>query len=444
MLIKSIAEVTKREPNFWSQPLEYDRRGASHRLFQYPAMMLPVVQRKLIELIKTAAPATHSLLDPFMGSGTALVAGMLNGLDCYGQDINPLSILLAKVKAEALDYPAYKIAAAALQGRMKLDDCLTAAVEFPRLSKWFEPVVVQELSKLVRAIRQEDNQTTRRLFWVTLAETIRLTSNDRTSTFKLHARPLDEIAARETSPLTTFQQLLKQNIKDIALYATQLTEQGTLQQYTYSGKVCIQVVDSSLDIKRPVAASATQPGFDLLVSSPPYGDNRTTVPYGQHAFLPLQWIDFEDIDPAVSRASLRTTHEIDNQSLGGKQRTVTTQDEIRFSTLSPTLKANLLALRQSKPLEVKKVVGFVRDLNAVLERCAKALKTNGYMVWTIGNRKVGGVEVQNNLILQDLLRHHQVLLLQTIERSIKNKRMARRNKTSATMMKEEILIFRKH
>ena len=35
--------------------------------------------------------------------------------------------------------------------------------------------------------------------------------------------------------------------------------------------------------------------YDLLVTSPPYGDNRTTVPYGQHAFLPLQWVELSDI-----------------------------------------------------------------------------------------------------------------------------------------------------
>ncbi|MBD2769384.1 hypothetical protein IC235_15960 [Hymenobacter sp. BT664] len=449
-LIQAIEALTQQEKNFWSQPLEYDRRGAGHRFFQYPAMMLPVVQRKIIQLVKAAAPRTQTLLDPFMGSGTALAAGMLNGLDCYGQDINPMSILLAKVKAEAFNQPAYQRAAERLWKRVKADTSTEITAAFPNLDKWFKPTVAQELSKLVRAIRQERQLSTRRLFWVTLAETVRLTSNDRTSTFKLHARSAEDIAKRDPSPLKTFEQLFAQNTDDIAFYAEQLTKQGYLHEEAYTGRVSISVLDSSKRIKLPAArqplsasAADTPPGFDLVVSSPPYGDNRTTVPYGQHAYLPLQWIDFADIDPAVSPDCLATTHEIDNRSLGGQRNTVTKRDQKKFSRLSPAFEANIQALLQTKPTEVKKVVCFVRDLNEVLKRCAQAVKPNGYLVWTIGNRKVGGLEIHNNLILANLLAHYNIIQVYKIERSIQSKRMAARNKSTTTMTKEEILIFRK-
>jgi hypothetical protein len=59
---------------------------------------------------------------------------------------------------------------------------------------------------------------------------------------------------------------------------------------------------------------------DVVITSPPYGDNITTVPYGQYSFLPLQWIDFNDIHPAAKKECLNTTHEIDHRSLGGIRR----------------------------------------------------------------------------------------------------------------------------
>lgn len=446
-LIQSIEALTQQEKNFWSQPLEYDRRGAGHRFFQYPAMMLPVVQRKLIQLVKAAAPTTQTLLDPFMGSGTALAAGMLNGLDCYGQDINPMSVLLAKVKAEAFNQAAYQRAFQRLWQRVLADTSASITTEFPGRDKWFALNVAQELSKLVRAIRQERQLGTRRLFWVTLAETVRLTSNDRTSTFKLHARSADDLAKRDPSPLKTFEQLFAQNLADITLYAAQLATQGYLHEEAYTGQVMISVLDSSrrikLPLRRPQVAAPATAGFDLIVSSPPYGDNRTTVPYGQHAYLPLQWIDFADIDPAVSRDCLATTHEIDNRSLGGQRHSVTQRDQELFCRLSPAFNANIQALLKTKPLEVKKVVCFVRDLDTVLRRCAQAVKTNGYLVWTIGNRKVGGLEIHNNLILSELLAHYNIVPVYKVERSIQSKRMAARNKSTTTMTKEEILIFRK-
>lgn len=450
VLIQSIDALTREENNFWSQPLEHDRRSAGHRLFQYPAMMVPVVQRKIIQLVKEAAPQTHTLLDPFMGSGTTLAAGMLNGLDCYGQDINPMSILLAKVKAEAFNQIACQRAAVRLWKRVDVDDSFVVEADFPNLYKWFTESVACGLSKLVRAIRQEGQLAIRRLFWITLAETVRLTSNDRTSTFKLHARSADDTAKRKPLPLKIFKQLFAQNLEDIALYAEQLSNQGYLLENTYTGHVRIGVVDSSKHIELPprrfqqTATAAQVPnGFDLIVTSPPYGDNLTTVPYGQHSYLPLQWIDFADIDPAVSRDCLSTTHEIDNRSLGGRLVSVSKYDQEMYSRLSPSFDANIQALLKTKPKEVRKVVCFVRDLNAVLERCAKAVKTDGYLIWTIGNRKVGGLEIHNNLILSDLLAQHNIVKVHKIERVIQNKRMAVRNKTTSTMTKEEILIFRK-
>jgi len=143
-------------------------------------------------------------------------------------------------------------------------------------------------------------------------------------------------------------------------------------------------VDSSKHIELPALRPErvniiprVSDGFDLVVTSPPYGNNRTTVPYGQHAYLPLQWIDFADIDPAVSKDCLNSTHEIDNRSLGGKLQSVTAKDQEVYSRLSSAFNTDIQALLRIKPKEAKKVVCFVRDLSAVLEHCAQVVKTNG-------------------------------------------------------------------
>lgn len=56
---------------------------------------------------------------------------------------------------------------------------------------------------------------------------------------------------------------------------------------------------------------------DVLMTSPPYGDNKTTVPYGQHSYLPLQWIAHEDIPGAFDETLMERTHRIDLLGLGG-------------------------------------------------------------------------------------------------------------------------------
>ncbi|XZJ61947.1 hypothetical protein ACSXEL_17120 (plasmid) [Clostridium perfringens] len=49
--------------------------------------------------------------------------------------------------------------------------------------------------------------------------------------------------------------------------------------------------------------------FDLLITSPPYGDSKTTVAYGQFSRLSLQWLNLE-MEMEVNQ--------LDNVMLGGK------------------------------------------------------------------------------------------------------------------------------
>ena len=73
-----------------------------------------------------------------------------------------------------------------------------------------------------------------------------------------------------------------------------------------------------MDARSPAARNGSL--YDVVVTSPPYGNNATTVPYGQYSYLPLQWIDLADIGDDVNAEFLRTTHEIDRRSLGGSRR----------------------------------------------------------------------------------------------------------------------------
>lgn len=67
-------------------------------ILNYPAMMVPSVQVPIIEHLSAAINGNISLIDPFMGASNTLVTGMTYGMDVFGQDINPLSILLSQVK----------------------------------------------------------------------------------------------------------------------------------------------------------------------------------------------------------------------------------------------------------------------------------------------------------------------------------------------------------
>ena len=65
------------------------------------------------------------------------------------------------------------------------------------------------------------------------------------------------------------------------------------------------------------------------------------------------------------------------------------------------------------------------------------------MIWTVGNRCVGGEPVPTDAILTDLLAAKGSQLVTRISRTIPSKRMATRNAITSTMRGEAILVFRK-
>jgi hypothetical protein len=70
-------------------------RAHVHGFHTYPARMHPDTASSLV---RSFAPPRGRVLDPFCGSGTVLVEGMILGRDVVGTDLNPLAILLASWK----------------------------------------------------------------------------------------------------------------------------------------------------------------------------------------------------------------------------------------------------------------------------------------------------------------------------------------------------------
>lgn len=433
----SLLVIKGEDPDFWSSK-DRDRADSAHSIFQYPAMMVPLVQRRLLGAVLEARPDIRSVYDPFLGSGTSLVSGMHYGLDVYGNDINPLAVLISRVRtARACEFTVGAIADM-VATKAAADRKTTIETSMTNRQKWFEADVAVELSKLRRAIRTCDDLWVRRFLWVTLAETVRLTSNDRTSTYKLHARPATEIAKRTLSPISVFRDLARQNASSFSAFRRRLAEEKQIKSGRYVAKTEVRIGDTR-DI---LDCWSKEAPFDLLMTSPPYGDNLTTVTYGQHSYLPLHWIDFKDIDPSADPAMLRTTHEIDRRSLGGTVGEIAWTEE-NLLDASPRLKMFADGL-PAKPLDGRiRLLRFYRDFGASLDSILGVMKPNSYMIWTVGNRNIAGKQVPTDLVLGELAEGLNCKVVTTLTRQIHHKRMPDRNASSATMREEKILLIRK-
>lgn len=432
-LLARIEAYSLEDETYWSFRGR-SKRHHCHGLFQYPAMMIPEMQGELIDAVLAGDKNVRRILDPFVGSGTTLGETMCRGLDFFGIDINPLAILACEVKSGPLYVKRLREKSKFLLDAIIEDSCSRIEVQFPDIDKWFNHNVQLELSAIYRAIRLEPSRWARKVFWLSLSSTVRSVCNSRSSTYKLHIKSADKIKIG-SSALEEFEKKLKKNIENISDQKNILREKNALKVATSKSEVVIKNADTSRLVRSSLKC-------DLLVSSPPYGDNQTTVTYGQFSYLPLMWVDLDDIDNLTQKGLLSHKNAIDSMSLGGSKK----DSKLKYSAIKERSISFVKCVGLIKDINsenVKKLISFIFDLDKALSNSLVLLRENAYMIWTLGNRRISNIEVPLDKIVRELLEFRGCVFVHKLERDIPSKRMASRNKTAPTMVKESILIMRK-
>lgn len=75
--------------------------GKTHTFYRYPAAFSPIFAETIINIFTKPSDV---ILDPFVGGGTSAVEAFALQRKFYGIDVNPLSVLVSKVKTTILSY----------------------------------------------------------------------------------------------------------------------------------------------------------------------------------------------------------------------------------------------------------------------------------------------------------------------------------------------------
>lgn len=428
-LCRKLSLRTSHDKSFWSFS-ELRSRSGSHALFQYPAMMVPELQGALLDDLLSVDDGVSLVYDPFSGSGTVMLEALYRGINYYGGDINPMAILLCEVKATP---PEVKVALKAVSSVVASSRaCNSYNFDFPNIDKWFKPEIKDGLGKIRKSISSLTDIVVRKFLWVCFAECIRLVSNSRISTFKLHAYGAEDIARRETDAIKVFEIVCKQNIARLELHWLKISNRP-------NQNILPCVTLSSGAVSEPWEASELA---DVLMTSPPYGDNKTTVPYGQHSYLPLRWIDPIDLHKGFDSALLNSTSRIDTMSLGGSLK-FADQARDELCSESSALRKFLLKIEHASPLR-KKTLSFCRDYRNSLNTINSRLKPGAFCFLTLGERRIGGENFPMVDITKEFLAASGHEIVTIIERALPSsrKRMAAKNSEGSTMAAEWILVTR--
>lgn len=465
-----IAALKKLPIDYWDFR-EDDTKEYTHGLHNYPAMMVCPISRNIIRLVRDMQPI-HALLDPFAGSGTVLVEGMVNGIETVsGNDINPLALLLSKVKTTPLDNKQLTTEVEQLLKRISrkrtsnssvLDDidsyctgilhldltdkkgwgdkahtylreyCESNGIdicipEFKNMGYWFRPRVVLELSIIKSEIEKIENKDIRDFVFVAMSETIRFVSNRRNGEFKMFRMPAAKVQAFNPDVYDEFSKILLRNVAKMKDFCEVLERNNSKSSVSvFNNNVC-----SLSDVEDDT--------YDLIITSPPYGDSRTTVAYGEYSRLSLQWINLFEL-------SEKEIMGVDKSLMGGKKY----RNGFEFVLSSETLRASLDVIKDADIERAGDVYSFYADLDAALCSIARKTKSGGYQFWVVGNRTVKNELLQTDVIITELAPQYGLVPVYTVDRNIPNKVMPSLNSPTnitgakgTTMTMEHIVILRK-
>jgi tRNA G10 N-methylase Trm11 len=399
--------------------LDASTRDYTHVYHDYPARMIPQVARKLIHLYGKSA---KTLYDPYCGTGSSLVEGLLEGLDVFGTDINPLARLIAESKTDySINPDDLSNEIANFQVNIYSKGFKVNIPEIRNVETWFKGEVLEPLGKIRHYVDEIQDTHIRRFFQVAFSETVRESSNTRKGEFKLFRYAPEKLKTHSPDPYKIMLSKLERNFRGYTQFNEMMKKLGKAPKATILG------LNSVYDIP---SKELPEDSVDIVVTSPPYGDSHTTVAYGQYSRLSSEWL------------SLINGENIDNKLMGGKK--------LKELPVFPSrdLNAAIQLIYGSKPARALEVASFYSDLYSSIKNVSKLIRKGGYACYVVGNRTVNSVLLPTSIAIRDFFEANGFEYVTTHIREIPNKRMPKRNspsnvagETSSTMLNEHIVVM---
>ncbi len=394
----------------------------THCFHSYPAMMIPQIARRLI---KNFGNKSELLFDPYCGTGTSLVEAKIQGINSIGTDINPLARLIATAKTTLIDlqvldlflhdFTNYLYSISFNLEKQKL-------IVIPKVTNidfWFSKTTQHKLALILDYIANIKDDSIRNFFKVAFSETVRETSFTKQGEFKL-VKNKSNADKEDWDVFGIMISKLSRNKKGLIELKNHLTKDTLTSVHSFN---TINGIPNN--IIKPESV-------DIVVTSPPYGDSRTTVAYGQYSRLSNEWLGFD------------YANQIDKMLMGGEKRR--TNHIFRSQILNDVIST----IKNEDKERVKDVISFYEDYEKSICNVSSTLKKGAFACYVVGNRTVKGLNIPTDEITAELFEDNNFIHVETIIRNIPNKRMPLKNSPtnvsgikSSTMKNEYIVICQK-
>jgi len=390
-----------------------------HRFHSYSARFPSgIVERAIFKYTKKG----DSVLDPFCGSGTTLVASIAAGRKAIGVDIDRLAGLLSTVKCfprSDEEYAEWREKAFGILERIFeeiSDEWKNRSHPVPKpgttwaigslklkvpslhnLNYWFPPQLIAALSGIVHAAEYFPDVHYRQVIWLSLSASI---ISKWPSTLS-YAMDIDHTRPHRRVQKFTLERVLSVFLKNLDRTITQL---GKIHKI-YARVDALESMASifcpqDARILAPVVPEESQ---TLIFTSPPYFN---AVDYLRSHRMSLCWMDgYAGSDLSNRRDYIGLSHspEFDFESWAEERR------KICASFPSAIKKADSLK---------KRLAGFFFDLEVVFRQAFRVLKPRGHMIIIIGDNKVKNSRIKSHMIAAELAKESGFRLVRMSRREI--------------------------
>lgn len=241
-------ENKKLISTIWNFDTSENSTYLTHGIYRWYGKLVPQLVAKVLD--QYADPG-DSIIANFSGSGTIALESMIRNINCIGTDINPLAILISKVKTTIIkiDNLNTVIDNIIIEAKKKEENTITSHLYQP--DKWYNDKDANKLVALKNEIDKVDNVDIKNYLLVSLANITRDCS-------KIDSRCVNHIVVDKNKNTKN----VYESFKDSALSI--YTNIQELRKYKSESKISF-IKQSADDM-----SYAKDESIDLVFSHPPY------------------------------------------------------------------------------------------------------------------------------------------------------------------------------
>lgn len=405
----------------------------THLIHSYPAKLLVHIPYFFLNNTELSNEG-DDVLDPFNGSGTVYLEGLLSGRNVFGADSNPLAKLIAKVKSTK--YKTDKLESALLK---IVNDVVTSEdkvlAEVINCDLWFSKKTKDDLSRLLFQIQKIEDLNIRDFMLMSFSNCVKKVSyaDPRISVpVRLNAeRYNDNIEQKEKilkkikdidnlDVILKFESITKDNIKKFK----------RLEETSINPNQLKFISDDARFLYKNEDEVMNNNSIQLVITSPPYAGAQK---YIRSSSLNLGWVQLANI------SELRL---LDKKNIGREIYSISETNIIETGIKEADDLIDKVKLINKSRANI--VCQYIIQMKKAIDEMIRVLKKEGFLVLVIGNNKVCNFEFNTQEYLTTYIIEKGLNLEFKLIDDIKSYGlMTKRNKTADIISREYILVFKK-